>query len=186
MTEAVTTSGPGALRRRLSDHLRTFPDFPRVGIEFWDLCGVLTAPSLVRDIAEAMVAGYRREFDSVVAVEARGFVLGTVVAQIAGRPLVLARKKGKLPGPVVSVEYGLEYGTAVLEIQQSALRAGERALVVDDVLATGGTLAATAELVRRVGADVAGHAVVLDIGALNGARRLAPDRVLSLLTVQGG
>ncbi|GAA4629842.1 adenine phosphoribosyltransferase [Actinoallomurus vinaceus] len=183
MKSDTTASDLSALRRRLSDHLRVVPDFPSAGILFQDLCGVLAVPSLVHDIAEAMVAGFRHEFDRVVAVEARGFVLGTAVAQIAGRPLVLARKKGKLPGPVHSVEYGLEYGTAVLEMQQEALRAGERALVVDDVLATGGTLEATAELIRHDGADVTGHAVVLDIGALEGVRRLAPDRVLSILTV---
>jgi adenine phosphoribosyltransferase len=181
MTDAITVSD--LLRRRLSDHLRVFPDFPHTGIKFQDLCDVLTVPSLVRDIAEAMVAGYLGEFDKVVAVEARGFVLGTAAAQVANRPLVLARKKGKLPGPVHSVEYGLEYGTAALEMQKGAVRAGERVLVADDVLATGGTLAAAAQLIRRENAVLAGHAVVLEIGALEGARRLAPDRVLSILTV---
>src|SRR5919197_724797 len=178
MTEATTAPDLDELRRQLSQHIRVFQDFPSAGITFQDLCGVLTVPSLVRGMAEAMAAGYPNGFDVVVAVEARGFVLGTAVAQVSDRPLVLARKKGKLPGPVHTTAYGLEYGTAMLEMQQGAVSAGERALVVDDVLATGGTLAATAELIRRGGADVAGHAVVLDIGALEGTRRLAPDRVL--------
>jgi adenine phosphoribosyltransferase len=182
----MTQSPPDAaesLPRRIAEQLRMIPDFPRPGIAFQDLCGVFAVPALLGDIAAAMVAGFDGDFDRVVAVEARGFVIGTVVAHTAGRPLVLARKKGKLPGPVHQAEYELEYGVAVLETQRGALPPGERVLIVDDVLATGGTLAATADLATREGATVTGHAVVLEIGDLCGAQRLAPHKVFSLLSV---
>jgi adenine phosphoribosyltransferase len=119
----------------------------------------------------------------VLAVEARGFIVGTTTADVSGRPLTLARKRGKLPGPVRAAHYALEYGQATLEIQDDAFAPGERVLVVDDVLATGGTLAVAGELVRGGGATVAGYAVVLQLAELGGAARLAPAPVFSLLTI---
>lgn len=169
------------LADELSAAVRVFPDFPRPGIQFQDLAPVFARPDLVTRLAEAFTTEYAGEFERVVAVEARGFVLGTAVAAVGQRPLALARKKGKLPGPVHRVDYALEYGTATLEIQQDALLAGNRVLVVDDVLATGGTLAAVGALVAACGARVAGYAVAMVIDGLGGEPLLAPIPVFSVL-----
>jgi adenine phosphoribosyltransferase len=155
---------------------RIFPDFPRPGIQFRDLHPVFADPALVRRIGEAMTAEFDGLFDRVLAVEARGFVLGTAVALVSGRPLVLARKAGKLPGPVYRTDYALEYGSATLEVQCDAVRAGERVLAVDDILATGGTLEAAGRLVTACGGEMAGYAVISRIegvpvtASLEGAR----------------
>ncbi|GLY84359.1 adenine phosphoribosyltransferase [Actinoallomurus iriomotensis] len=165
----------------IRDNIRTVPDFPRPGIAFLDLCPVFSQPALLGALAGAMSDAFAGAFDRVLAIEARGFVVGTAVACHAGRPLVLARKSGKLPGPVDSVRYDLEYGSAELQVQRDVLRPGERVIVVDDVLATGGTMAAADELVRRSGAAVAGYAVVVTIPGLGGEGRLGPAKVFSVL-----
>lgn len=162
---------------------RVFPDFPRPGIKFQDLMPVFAHPALLRRTAGAVTAAFEGAFDKVLAVEARGFVLGTIVADVSGRPLVLARKPGKLPGPVHAVDYDLEYGTATLQIQADAVEPGDRVLVVDDVLATGGTAAAARDLVVHGGGRIAGYAVLATLTGLGGAERLAPDHVFSLLSV---
>jgi adenine phosphoribosyltransferase len=130
-----------------------------------------------------LAAAFDDEFDAVLGVEARGFVIGTAVAMSRDCPLLLARKPGKLPGRLHAADYDLEYGTATLTMQQGELSAGQRVLIVDDVLATGGTLAAAAELIGLAGAAVAGFAVVLELTALGGADRLAPGRLASLIKV---
>jgi adenine phosphoribosyltransferase len=179
---ALTAVPDKRLADDLKDGIRVFPDFPQPGILFQDLVPVFERPALVRRLAEAFAATCR--FDRVLAVEARGFILGTAVAAAGDRPLALARKKGKLPGPVHRVDYALEYGTATLETQRDAFAAGDRVLVVDDVLATGGTLAAAGELVAHAGAEVAGYAVAVTIDGLGGPDRLAPASVFSILTVK--
>lgn len=171
------------LAERIARGIRVIADFPEPGIAFQDLCGVFGTPELLRGIAAAMADGCAGGFDRVLAVEARGFVLGTAVSLHSGRPLVLARKRGKLPGAVHAAAYQLEYGSAVLEVQREAMAAGDRVLVVDDVLATGGTLAAAGELAARAGAEVAGYAVVLAITALDGHDRLHPTPLHTLLEV---
>ncbi|MQA93632.1 MAG: adenine phosphoribosyltransferase [Streptosporangiales bacterium] len=186
MTERIDAppAAPDApLAERIARGIRVIPDFPEPGIAFQDLCGVFGTPELLRGIAAEMAGGCAGGFDRVLAVEARGFVLGTAVALHSGRPLVLARKRGKLPGAVHAASYQLEYGSGVLEVQRTALAAADRVLVVDDVLATGGTLAAAGELVTRAGAEVAGYAVVLAITALHGDRRLHPTPLHTLLPV---
>ncbi|GAA2671980.1 adenine phosphoribosyltransferase [Streptomyces lunalinharesii] len=172
---------PTTVADELRSALRTFPDFPKPGINFQDFTPVFAQPRLLRRIAESLAAAYDGEFDRVLAVEARGFVLGTTVAAVADRPLALARKKGKLPGPVFSAAYDLAYGTDTLELQQDAFAPGERVLVVDDVLASGGTLAAAAGLVAECRAQLVGFSVVMSLAGLDGAARLAPARVFSLL-----
>lgn len=162
---------------------RVVPDFPKPGIGFQDLCPVLARPRLLARIADTIAGRFAGACDAVLAIEARGFVYGTAIAQAADLPLVLARKAGKLPGPVDGVEYALEYGHAVLETQRDAFPSGARVLLVDDVLATGGTLRAAAELVHKGQGVVAGCAVVLAIAGLNGARRLAPADVFTIVTV---
>ncbi|KAA2252845.1 adenine phosphoribosyltransferase [Solihabitans fulvus] len=164
-------------------HLRAYPDYPSPGVLFQDLSPVLARPGLLARVADAVVVRFGGAFDTVLAIEARGFVLGAAVAQATGTSLVLARKPGKLPGQVHRVRYSLEYGEAALELQRGAFGPGARVLLVDDVLATGGTLAAAGELVALEHGRTVGYAVVVAISALGGARRLAPLDSFALVTV---
>jgi adenine phosphoribosyltransferase len=163
--------------------IRVFPGYPIPGVAFQDLSGLYAHPGALARVAEHLWASFDGDADLVLGVEARGFVVGAAIAALASRPLVLARKPGKLPGPVVGVEYDLEYGSARLELQEDALTAGRRVVVVDDVLVTGGTASAAAELVRGRGAVVAGFGFVLELSGLGGAQRLAPARVVAAATV---
>jgi S-methyl-5-thioribose-1-phosphate isomerase/adenine phosphoribosyltransferase len=160
-------------------------DFPRQGVEFHDLSALYSDPALVTQMAAAVEGAYSGQFDCVLAVEARGFVLGTAVALRAGRPLVLCRKPGKLPGAVHSVDYSLEYGDGSLQVQRGRIRTGSRVLVVDDLLATGGTLKAAERLVRASAAHLCGHAVVVELAALGGRDALAPSPVYAIRIVEG-
>ncbi len=166
-----------ALAARIAATLKPVPDFPRVGVQFQDMASFYAAPEIMRDTATAIVEAFRGEFDAVLAIEARGFPIGTLVAQQAGSSLVLARKQGKLPGETHAVSYDLEYGSAVLEIQHGTLGPESRALVIDDVLATGGTFEAAARLVEACGAHLCGFAAILEIAGLGGQERLAPSPV---------
>ncbi|MFE7318738.1 adenine phosphoribosyltransferase [Streptomyces sp. NPDC057555] len=165
------------LSSRIASAIKPVPDFPKIGVNFQDMSSFYAAPALVRDTAIAMTRAFADRFNCVLALEARGFPIGTAVAQQCGMPLVLARKPGKLPGEVHSMDYELEYGMATLEIQQSALRDGMHVLIIDDVLATGGTFEAAALLAKKGGAEVSGFSAILEISALNGRHRLAPQRV---------
>lgn len=180
----VDTVSDRRLADMIRDTVRVVPDFPQPGITFLDLCPVFARPALLTALAGAMTDAFAGAFDRVLAIEARGFILGTAVACHADRPLVLVRKSGKLPGPVESVRYDLEYGSAELQIQRDVLRPGERVLVVDDVLATGGTMAAVGELIHRSGATVTGYTVAVAISGLGGVDRLGSSQVFSVLSVR--
>jgi adenine phosphoribosyltransferase len=171
------------------------PDFPEPGVLFRDLTPVfadgaafrrvvdaLAAPSDADPRAAAVSASGAAPFDVVVGVEARGFLLAAAVAYDAGVGVVLVRKAGKLPRERLAADYTLEYGTATLELHADALRPGQRVLVVDDVLATGGTLGAAIALVERAGAVVTAVSVVIELAALGGRERLAPHAVHALWT----
>ncbi|RZA33373.1 MAG: adenine phosphoribosyltransferase [Lysobacteraceae bacterium] len=150
--------------------LRDVPDFPRPGILFKDITPVLADAGAFADAIAAMAAPWHgKGLLAVVGVESRGFILGAALARELGIGFVPVRKPGKLPGPTLSIDYALEYGSDRLQIQADALPPGARVLVVDDVLATGGTLKAAAALVRRQGAEVVATAVLLELDAL-GAR----------------
>jgi len=168
-------------------HTRDIPDFPKPGILFKDLTPLFADGPAFRTVVDAIVArftdGDELGFDTVVGIEARGFVLAAAIGYAAGVGLVPVRKAGKLPGRTHSVSYALEYGEATLEVHTDAFRPGSRVLVVDDVLATGGTVEATLELVRRAGGEVVGVAVVLELGFLDGRARLAPQEIHALSTV---
>lgn len=165
--------------------VRVVPGFPRVGVLFQDLNPLYRRPTLFAAVAQALATAYVGGFSCVAAIEARGFLLGTVVAQLAGVGLVPVRKAGKLPGPVTQRRYGLEYASDVLELQQGALTGEDRVLIIDDVLATGGTLEAAAELIESAGARVAGLGVVLELTALGGRQRLASWPLFALAGVAG-
>ncbi|MFI7612713.1 S-methyl-5-thioribose-1-phosphate isomerase [Nonomuraea terrae] len=168
-----------SLSARIAGLLSAFPDHPEPGIVFRDLAGVYAEPGLLAELADA-VAGHFGGVDRILAVEARGFLLGAAVSARTGLPLTLVRKPGKLPGPVHRVEYALEYGTDQLEVQKGAIAPGERVLCVDDVLATGGTLAAAAALVEACGARTAGMAVLVALAGLGGSERLSRHPLLVL------
>ena len=161
------------LAARVAAAMRDIPDFPEPGVVFKDFTPVLLDPALRDLIVRDTVERRRGQVDVVAGIEARGFILGAMIAHELGVGFVPVRKEGKLPAPVHSESYSLEYGTATLEIHQDAVSHHERVLVVDDVLATGGTLAATCELIERCGASVAAIEIVLEIGALGGAEKLS-------------
>ena len=163
--------------------MRDIPDFPINGVVFKDFTPILLDPALRDRIVEDTVRRRRGKVDVVAGIEARGFIIGAMTAHALGVGFVPVRKEGKLPSAVHSRSYALEYGTATLEIHQDAVSNGERVLVVDDVLATGGTLAATCELIERCGASVEAIELVLEIEALEGRRRLAGHDVYSIVRV---
>ena len=171
-----------SLDARLRATIRDVPDFPKPGIIFKDITPVLADSSLFRATTEAMARPFEAsQITHVVAVESRGFILGGPVAQHLGAGMVPARKRGKLPWQTLREEYALEYGTDVLEIHVDALPRGARVVIVDDVLATGGTAAAVAALVERAGAELQGFAFLMALGFLGGLARLGNTRVETLL-----
>jgi adenine phosphoribosyltransferase len=153
--------------------VRTIPDHPKPGIMFRDITTLLKDASGFRACVERLVEPYRAAgVEAVVAIEARGFILGGAVADRLGTGFVPLRKKGKLPGRTVGQDYELEYGSDMMEVHQDAIREGERILIVDDLIATGGTAEAGAKLVRRIGGVVVGAAFVIDLPELGGAAKL--------------
>lgn len=163
---------------RVAAAIRDVPDFPKAGIVFKDITPVLLDPSLFRDATDAMAASFARDAIShVVAIESRGFILGGPVAQSLGAAFVPFRKPGKLPHIVERIEYALEYGVDALECHRDALRGGQRVLVVDDVLATGGTAAAACALVESLGASVHGCSFLVELSFLGGRQKLRGRRI---------
>jgi adenine phosphoribosyltransferase len=169
---------------RLEDHIQDIPDFPRPGIVFKDITPLFLDAQALR-YAVDQVAGWAREWeiDYVVSAEARGFVLGAAAAVAAEAGFILARKPGKLPREVASVEYALEYGVDALEVHSDAIRNGARVLVHDDLLATGGTAGALCRLVEQAGGVVAGCGFVIELAFLNGREQLKDYDVRSLVVV---
>ncbi|HEX6968785.1 MAG TPA: adenine phosphoribosyltransferase [Micromonosporaceae bacterium] len=165
-------SGP-AVARLVADRVVDVPDFPQPGVVFKDLTPLFADGPAFHQAIDAIVAFHRPgAFDVVAGIEARGFVLAAALAYATGVGVVPVRKAGKLPRPAYSAAYELEYGEAVLEVHQDAFRTGDRVLVVDDVLATGGTAAACLDLVERAGATVVGFSVLLELSFLKGRARL--------------
>jgi adenine phosphoribosyltransferase len=157
----------------VSELTRVVPDFPRAGILFRDLSPVFADAQGLEAVIDDLVARFSGTFDVIAGVEARGFVLASAAAYAAGVGTVMIRKAGKLPGTVLTESYALEYGVAELEVQPALLPPGCRVLVLDDVLATGGTLAASLSLIERAGWTVAGVGVVLELSGLGGRAALA-------------
>jgi adenine phosphoribosyltransferase len=153
--------------------VRTIPDYPKPGIMFRDITTLLKDASGFKACVERLVEPYRTAgVEAVVGIEARGFILGGAVADRLGTGFVPLRKKGKLPGKTIGQDYELEYGTDVIEVHEDAIREGERILIVDDLIATGGTAEAGAKLVRKVGGVLVGAAFIIDLPELGGAAKL--------------
>ena len=172
----------GELERRLRALAVDVPDFPSPGVVFRDITALVGDGGALHDAVSAMAAPFAGDGIEVVAgIESRGFILGGAVAATLGAGFVPIRKQGKLPRATLSAEYSLEYGAAVIEVHADALAAGQRVLVVDDVMATGGTAAAAASLVRALGGHLAGFSFLIELSALGGAAALDGMRRESLL-----
>ncbi len=157
----------------LKSLIRTIPDWPKPGIQFRDITTLISHPEGFEQTCLELVELARSvEFDRVVGIESRGFVFASIMARDLKKPMVLARKPGKLPYKTVSEEYKLEYGTAALEIHTDSIEKGEKVIIVDDLLATGGTAAACANLVEKVGAHVAAILFVIDLPEVGGRAML--------------
>jgi adenine phosphoribosyltransferase len=167
---------------QLKQKIREVPDFPKPGINFYDLTTLFRDREGLRQSVEQMAEPYRADPpDAIVGVEARGFVLGSALAYELGCGFVLVRKPGKLPAGTVSEEFRLEYGSDRIEMHADALEAGQRVLVVDDLLATGGTAAAAGRLVDRTGARLTGYAFLVELDFLEGRKKLGSTPVFSVL-----
>ena len=166
----------------LKQMIRSVPDFPKPGINFFDITTLLKDPNGLQATIDSLVAPYHAaDVDAVVGIESRGFILGSAVAQRIGAGFIPVRKPGKLPADTIKEIYELEYGKDALEIHADAIEQGQRVLIVDDVLATGGTAAAATRLVRQLGGELLGLAFLIELTFLDGKSKLAGENVYSVL-----
>ncbi len=157
----------------LKEHIRQVPDFPKPGILFYDISTLLAHPAAWRATVDRLRASVEpQKPDLLAGIESRGFLVAAPLALALGCGFIMLRKRGKLPGPTVPHTYDLEYGSDTIEIQTDAVRPGQRVVLLDDLLATGGTLAAAVQLLRKVGADVAGATTIIELTFLKGRDKL--------------
>jgi adenine phosphoribosyltransferase len=179
-----SVGSPSALARDVQRQLRVIPDYPKPGILFQDITPVLADPDLLRRVTEEMATPFvEAGITQVIGIEARGFILAAPVALTLRAGFVPVRKSGKLPWKSIRREYALEYGTNVVEAHQDAITGQDRVLIVDDVLATGGTAAAAADLVRDLGGTVVGWSFLLELGFLGGREKLQGSVVRTVVTL---
>lgn len=172
--------------RLLDSSIRRIPDFPKPGILFYDITGILVKPDAFKHCIDCMVELYKdKHIDAVAAIESRGFLFAAPFAERLGIPLVLIRKKGKLPGKVYSCKYSLEYGTAEIEAHVSDIQAGKNYLLVDDLIATGGTLTAARKIIEQGNASATDCFGVIGLPDLNYEKVLAPMHVTTLIDYHG-
>lgn len=169
----------------LAEHIRNVPDFPIHGVQFKDITSLLLSPDAFNETIDQMVklAG-AMDVDCLAAVDSRGFIFASPMAMRMGLPLVLLRKAGKLPGATLSYEYSLEYGQASLEVHAEDVPQGGRVLIIDDLVATGGSLQAAAKLIEKAGGSTAGIGVVIELIGLGGREALADHDLFSLVTFE--
>ena len=166
----------------LRERINEYQDFPKKGILFRDFSPMLKDPSAMSVVVEEFEKNYHpKDVDVFVGIESRGFILASILAQKYNKGMVLLRKAGKLPGKTVKTSYTIEYGKAVLEIQKTALNPGERVVICDDLLATGGTAKAAAELIEKMKGKVTGFAFIIELMELNGMEKIAGYRTVSLV-----
>jgi adenine phosphoribosyltransferase len=175
----VTVSSADDLRAKI----REIPDFPKPGILFYDITTLLKDPDAFREVIDQMTDQVKDSaIDLVVGMESRGFIFSAPLAYQLHAGFVPVRKLGKLPAETIEVEYDLEYGTATLEIHKDAIKSGQRVLIVDDLLATGGTVQGTIELVQRLGGEIAGLSFMVELTGLHGREQLGDFQIHTLLT----
>ena len=166
----------------LKDYIREFQDFPITGVNFKDISTLLKAPEAMNYIADQFSERFQdKPFDIIAGAESRGLIFASSLAAKVDKGYMMVRKKGKLPGPTVEIEYGLEYAEGVLEIQQDSVRPGDKVLIVDDLLATGGTARAAAHLIEKLGGTVVGFAFVIELDFLNGREVIGDYDIQSLV-----
>ena len=170
------------MSEHLKTHIRHVPDFPKPGILFYDITTLLKNAEGLKTTIDRLAAPYQgAKIDAVIGIESRGFILGSAVAERLGAGFIPVRKPGKLPSKAIKEMYALEYGTDALEMHADAITKGERVLIVDDVLATGGTAAAAVQLVRKGGGELRGLAFHIELTGLQGKSKLPGERVFSVL-----
>lgn len=170
----------------LESFIRDVPDFPKAGIVFKDITPMLADPAALKEVVAQLAEPYRdADVDIVVGMESRGFIFGPAVACELGAGFVPTRKPGKLPAETISESYELEYGTDTLEIHADAIKPGQKVLMVDDLIATGGTMAAACALVKKLGGEIVGAAFVIELSFLNGRDKISDVDVMSLIQVAG-
>jgi adenine phosphoribosyltransferase len=166
----------------LKTRIRSVPDFPRAGILFYDITTLLQDPEGFRLAIDAVTLPFRdQQIDLVVGIESRGFIFGAAVADRIGAGFAPVRKPGKLPSSTIRASYDLEYGSDSLEMHADAVRDGQRTIIIDDLLATGGTARATTDLVKKLGGEVVGLGFLIELAALNGRAKLTGESVHSVL-----
>ncbi len=174
------------MAKKLEDYVVTIPDFPEPGIQFRDITSVIQDPDGLKLAVDGLVEIAREvDFDLVVGPESRGFIFGVPVAYLLGKGFIPVRKKGKLPRETVSQKYDLEYGQAEVEIHKDAIQPGQKVLLVDDLIATGGSAEAAANLVEKLGGEVVRMAFVMELAGLDGRRKLGKYDVKSLICYPG-
>ena len=172
--------------KKLEDYVTTIPDFPEPGIMFRDITSVLQDADGLRLAVDTMQDSIKDlDFDVVVGPESRGFIFGMPIAYNLHKPFVLIRKKGKLPRETVEKTYDLEYGTATIEMHKDSIKPGQKVLIVDDLIATGGTTQAMIEMIESLGGEVVGISVVMELAGLKGREKLKGYRLESCITYPG-
>lgn len=170
--EDVSRTPLSKLQTKLHEVIRTVPNWPKPGVQFRDITPLFQTPALWNEVVAHFVERYQNEnLDAIAGMEARGFIVGAALAHAMNLPFIPIRKQGKLPYQTLSENYELEYGTAIVEIHTDACRTGDRVLLVDDLIATGGTLMAGQKLLQRLGAEVIEAAVVIDLPELGGTEK---------------
>ena len=165
--------------------IRTIPDYPKPGIQFRDITSLLADPQAFKDVMDRFVKRYQDEqIDLVVGIESRGFILGAPLALRLGKGFIPVRKEGKLPGPTYGVDYDLEYGTDRVEVHKDAIPPGSKVLMVDDLLATGGTIGGSSRLIEKAGGIIVGYAFLIELVDLKGRNNL-DHPIFSLVTFEG-
>jgi len=172
--------------KKLEEYVRSIPDFPEEGIIFRDVTSVLQDADGLKLAIDSMIGLLDGlDFDVIVGTESRGFIFGVPIAYALGKPFVPARKKGKLPCETISAAYDLEYGSAEVEMHKDAILPGQKVVLVDDLIATGGTIEACARMVEQLGGEVVGIVFLIELEGLNGRARLEGQRVESLICYEG-
>ena len=172
--------------KKIKDAIRTIPDFPKKGIMFRDITTLLSNPEAFKETIDILVKRYRNlEIDVVAGIESRGFIIGGTIAYLLGKGFIPIRKPGKLPAETYRVEYDLEYGSDALEMHRDAICQGNRVLLIDDLLATGGTMKAACEMVEKAGGNVVECAFIVDLPDLGGRTKLKGYPVFTLVEFEG-
>lgn len=176
------TQLPRELAELVTSHVREVPDFPTAGVLFRDITPLIADGPAFQGLIQGLAEAYRGRIDAVAGLESRGFILAAPLAAALGAGMIMVRKAGRLPGPVLGVDYSLEYGTARVEVRAETVEDGARVLILDDVLATGGTAAAAIDLIEQAGGTVTELAMLLELTGLQGRSKLGGYEVTSVLT----